>query len=88
MKQAEFKSLLFVDVVDRATAEPTSPPGGSKYYRRPWLQLRDERVDSGARTVGELRADRVRAFYRATSAADRGLLGSLRRVFGGVPSSN
>jgi hypothetical protein len=88
MKQAEFKSLLFVDVVDRAAAEPASPPGESKYYRRPWLQLRDEMVDSGARTVGELRADRIRAFYRATSVADRGLLGSLRRAFGGTPSSN
>jgi hypothetical protein len=84
MTQAEFKSLLFVDVVDRAAAEPAPPPGESKYHRRPWLQLRHEMVDSGARTVGELRADRIRVFYRATSVADRGLLGSLRRVFGGT----
>ena len=88
MNQAEFESLLFVDVADMAATEPTPQPDEAKYHRRPWLQLRDEMVDSGARTVGELRADRIRAFYRATSVADRGLLGSLRRAFGGTPSSN
>ena len=88
MKQAEFESLLFVDVADRAASERTPQPGEAKYYRRPWLQLRDEMVASGAKTVAELRADRIVAFYQSTSAADRGLLATLRNLFGGTPSSD
>jgi hypothetical protein len=66
MKRAEFESLLFVEVADRAVAEPTPPPGTDKYYRRPWLQLRDEMVAGGALTVADLRGDRIVAFYHAT----------------------
>jgi hypothetical protein len=88
MNQAEFKSLLIIDVADRAAAEPPAPPEESKYYRRPWLQLRDEMVASGAKTVAELRADRIAALYRATNASDRGPLSPIRRLFGGRPSPN
>ena len=88
MNQAEFESLLFVDVADMAATEPTPQPGEAKYHRRPWLQLREEMLASGAKSVAELRADRVVAFYQLTRAADRGLLSSLRSLFGGTPSSN
>jgi hypothetical protein len=88
MNQAEFESLLFVDVADMAATEPTPQPGEAKYHRRPWLQLRDEMLASGAKTVAELRADRIAAFYQSTRAADQGLLRALRGLFGGTPSSN
>jgi hypothetical protein len=84
MKQAEFESLLFVEVADRAAAEPTPRPGTDKYYRRPWLQLRDEMVAGDALTVADLRADRIVAFYHATQPANRGV----KSIFKGLLSGN
>lgn len=86
MKQAEFESLLFVDVADRAAAEPTPPPGTDKYYRRPWLQLRDEMVASGAETVANLRADRIVAFYHSTQPANIGVKSIFTGLFSGRSS--
>jgi hypothetical protein len=81
MNQAEFESLLFVDVADRAAAEPAPPEDADKYYRRPWLQLRDEMIASNAQTVAALRADRIVAFYHSTNGADQGLLSALKSRF-------
>jgi hypothetical protein len=86
MKQSEFESLLFIEVADRAAAEPTPPPGADKYDRRPWLQLRDEMVANNAHTVGELRADRIVAFYHCTNSVTGGLLSAIRGLFEGSPS--
>ncbi len=52
-----------------------------KYYGRPWLQLRDEMIASEAKTVAELRADRIVAFYHSTNPPRRGLLTALRDLF-------
>ena len=85
MTQAEFESLLFIDVADRAAAESSPPHGKPKYYGRPWLQLRDEMMASRAQTVAELPAKRIAAFYHATRPANGGKR-VLGRLFGG-PSS-
>ena len=87
MKQAEFESLLFVEVADRAAAEPAPPPGKPKHYGRPWAQLRDEMVASGAKTVQELPASRILVFYQLTRPANGGVLSTLRRFFGGTSAS-
>jgi hypothetical protein len=87
MKQAEFESLMFVEVADRAAVEPPPQPGTLTYYGRPWTQLRDEMVASGAMTVEGLPADRVAVFYRVTKSADEGTLSTLRSLFGGRSSS-
>jgi hypothetical protein len=82
MKQEEFESLLFIDVADRAAAEPAPPPDADKYYRRPWLQLRDEMIATDAKTVAELRADRIVAYYHSVNARGSGLLTALRDLLG------
>lgn len=87
MTQAEFESLLFIEVADRAAAEPPPPPGEPKYYGRPWLQLRDEMVASGAETVAALPAKRIAVFYQATRPANGGVKKMLKGLFGG-PSSH
>lgn len=84
MRQAEFESLLFVEVADRAATEPAPSANEGTYGGRPWTRLRDEMLGSGAKTVEELRADRIAAFYKATNRADRGVLSSLRGLFGGA----
>lgn len=87
MTQAEFESLLFIDVADRAAAESSPPHSKSKYYGRPWLQLRDEMAASGARTVAHLPAKRIAVFYYATRPGNGGAKRVLRGLFGG-PSSH
>ena len=87
MTQAEFESLLFIDVADRAAAESSPPHGKPKYYGRPWLQLRDEMVASGARTVADLPAKRIAVFYYATRPGNGSAKRMLRGLFGG-PSSH
>ena len=86
MTQAEFESLLFIDVADRAAAESAPPNDKPKYHGRPWLQLRDEMVASGARTIAELPAKRIAVFYHSTRPANGGAKKVLRGLFGG-PSS-
>lgn len=81
MKQAEFESLLLVEVADRAAAEPDPPPGTDKCYGRPWLQLRDEMVACGAQTVAELRPDRITAFYYSTNPPVAGPLNAVKGLF-------
>jgi hypothetical protein len=39
------------------------PPLHPAYYGRPWTQLRDEMVASGAKTVKELKPRRIAVFY-------------------------
>ena len=83
MTQAEFESLLFIEVADRAAAESPPPHGKPKYYGRPWLQLRDEMVASGAHTVADLPAKRITTFYQATLPGNGSARSILRRLFGG-----
>jgi hypothetical protein len=79
MRQMEFTSLLFVDVEERAAAEAGCPlPGKPAYYGRPWTQLRDEMVVSGAKSVAELSASRIAVFYHSTKVARGGLLLRMR----------
>jgi hypothetical protein len=87
MKQAEFEALLFVDVADRAATEPPTQHGKPKHYGRPWTQLRDEMVASGAKTVQELPSNRILVFYQLTRPANGGALSTLRRFFGGTSAS-
>jgi hypothetical protein len=82
MDNAEFESLLFVDVADRAAGEAVPPHDKPKYYGRPWLQLRDEMVASGAPTVAELPAHRINAFYRSTQSGHGNTTRIFRRLFG------
>jgi hypothetical protein len=84
--QADFESLLFIDVADRAAVESPPPHGKPKYYGRPWLQLRDEMVASGARTVAELPAKRIAVLYHATRPRHGGAQRVLRGLFGGASS--
>jgi len=86
MKQAEFESLLFVDVADRAAAEPVPAPGTDKYYRRPWLRLGDEMVAGGAETVAELRAAQIVALYHSTQPANTGVKSTFKGLFSGRSS--
>ena len=69
---AEFETLRFIDVADRAAAESPPPHGKPKYYGRPWRQLRDEMVASRAQTVAELPAKRIAVFSHATRPANGG----------------
>jgi len=85
MKLVEFESLMFVDVAERASAEPAAPSGEPRYQRRPWTQLRDEMLASGAKTVDELSAKRIALFYRSTRSADGGVKSLFRSVFGASP---
>jgi len=80
MRQTEFESLMFVDVEARAAAEAGPRPGKPKYYGRPWTQLREEMVTSGAKTVGELSTNRVAVYYHSTKPADRSAVHRLRRL--------
>ena len=82
MQPAEFESLLFVDVQERAAAERTPPEGRPKYHGRPWTQLRDQMLASGARSVGELPERAIAAFYSSTGSVDRGVMGALKELFG------
>lgn len=83
MKQAEFESLLFVDVEERAAAEAAPEEGKPRYQGRPWTQLRDEMVASGSLTVGAVPPKQVVFFYRSTRSADGGVLTALRGLFNG-----
>jgi hypothetical protein len=83
VKQAEFKSLLFVDVADRAASERAPAPGGSTYEGRPWSRLRDEMLAGGAESVGELRSSEVVVFYHLTQSASGGVLSAFRNLFEG-----
>jgi hypothetical protein len=79
-RQTDFESLMFVDVVERAGSEAGPPQGKPKYYGRPWTQLRDEMVASGARTVGQLSTNRVAVYYHSTRSAYRSVFDSLKRL--------
>jgi hypothetical protein len=83
MQQAEFESLLFVDVEEYAAAEHTPPEGKPKYHGRPWTQLRDEMLAAGAMSVAELPDRAIEIAYRSTKAAHRGVRSTLRGLFGG-----
>jgi hypothetical protein len=87
MKPEEFEALLFIEVADRAATEPPPEHGKPKHYGRPWTQLRDEMVASGAKTVHELSSSRILVFYQLTRPANGGALSSLRRFFGGASAS-
>ena len=78
---------MFVDVEERAGAEAGPPQGKPKYYGRPWTQLRDEMLASGARTVGELSANRVAVYYHSTRSAYGSVIDSLKRLFGTTSSA-
>ncbi|HET8752092.1 MAG TPA: hypothetical protein VFM43_06155 [Gaiellaceae bacterium] len=79
MKRAEFESLLFVEVADRARDESASARSDRG---RPWTQLRDEMLASGAKTVEELRAERIATFYKSTNATEGGVLAAFKGLFG------
>jgi hypothetical protein len=81
MRQAEFESLLFVDVEEHAAAERIPPEGKQKYFGRPWTQLRDEMLASGAMSVAELPANLIAGFYRSTKSADGGVVSAFRGLF-------
>jgi hypothetical protein len=83
MQRVDFESLLFIDVEERAGAEPAPQPGHPKYHGRPWTRLRDEMVATGSRTVAELPPSKVRLSYRSTRSGDEGGTKFLRRLFGG-----
>lgn len=87
MTQREFESLMFVDVERRAAAEAGPQPGKPKYYGRPWTQLREEMVASGAKTVGELSTNRVAVYYHSTKPGDRSAVHRLRRLFANALST-
>jgi hypothetical protein len=82
MQQAEFESLLFVDVEENAAAERTPAEGGAKYDRRPWTELRDRMLASGALSVAELPERTIEGFYRSTGSANRGMVNALKGLFG------
>jgi hypothetical protein len=86
-RQTDFESLMFVEVEERATGEAGPPQEKPKYYGRPWTQLRDEMLASGARTVGELSTNRVAVYYQSTSSAYGSVIGSLKRLFGTASSA-
>jgi hypothetical protein len=79
MKRAEFEALLFVEVADRARDESAFARGDRG---RPWTQLRDEMLASGAKTVEELRAEKIASFYKSTNAAEGGVLAAFKGLFG------
>jgi hypothetical protein len=81
MHKADFESLLFVDVEERAAAERTPPEGKPRYHGRPWTQLRDQMLASGAMSVGELPERTIAAFYRSTGSVDRGVMSALKELF-------
>jgi hypothetical protein len=83
MKLADFESLLFVDVEERAAAEPTPQPGHAKYHGRPWTRLRDEMVVNGSMTVADLPSGQIKLFYRSTKSGDEGGKAFSQRLFGG-----
>jgi hypothetical protein len=85
-RQTDFEALMFVDVEERAGGEAGPPQGEPRYYGRPWTQLRDEMLASGARTVGELSTNRVAVHYQSTRSAYGGVIDSLKRLLG-TPSS-
>lgn len=83
VKESEFELLLFVDVEERASAEPDQQPGKPKYSGRPWTRLRDEMVATGVRTITELPAGQIRLFYASTKSTDDNAKSIFRRLFGG-----
>lgn len=88
MRRTDFDSLVFVEVEERAGTEAAvSPHGTPKYYGRPWTQLRDEMLASGARTVRELPTSRVAAYYYSTKSADGSVTLLLQRLFGTASSA-
>jgi hypothetical protein len=86
-RQTDFESLMFTDVEKRAEGDAGPPQGKPKYYGRPWTQLRDEMLASGARTVGELSTNRIAVHYHSTGSAHSGLVDSLKRLFGTTSSA-
>jgi hypothetical protein len=86
-RQTDFESLMFVEVEERAEAEAGPPQGRPKYYGRPWTQLRDEMLASGARTVGQLSPNRIAVHYHSTRSAYGSVIDSLRRLFGPASSA-
>ena len=85
MRQAEFESLLFVDVEKRAATEPAPAAGEPRYYGRPWTRVRDEMLATGSLTVGDLPRRDIARFYRTTNSEDNGggVMSALRGLFGG-----
>jgi len=83
MDHTEFESLLFVDVEEHAAAESAPPEGKPKYHGRPWTQLRDKMLATGAMSVAGLPDRVIEISYRSTKSADRGVRSALRGLFGG-----
>lgn len=83
MRRAEFESLLFVDVEERATAEPVPQHGEPQYHGRPWTRLRDEMLATGSETITALPANKIELSYRSTNSLDRSVTRFFRHVFGG-----
>ena len=83
MKQAEFESLMFIDVEERAAAEPAPEVGKPKYHGRPWTRLRDEMLASGSPTVADLPAKQIALFYRATKSTEGSVMSAFRGLFNG-----
>jgi hypothetical protein len=94
MDHSEFKSLQFVDVAARASYEsayestpawePAPPPGRPNHRARLWLGLRDEMTASGAKTVADLPAERIAAFYHSIESGDGSASSVFKRLFGGA----
>jgi hypothetical protein len=81
MHKADFESLLFVDVEERAAAEHTPPEGKPRHAGRPWTQLRDQMLASGSMSVAELPERMIATFYRSTGSVDRGVMSALKELF-------
>ena len=65
---ARFEDMTVAQVRARAASEGAVQRGKPLYADRPWTQVRDEMVDSEARTVGDLPRARIRALRAATRA--------------------
>ena len=87
---SEFKSLPFVDVAARASFEsgydrtPVWEPYPSNGKPKHWLRLRDEMIASGAKTVADLPAERITAFYHSIESGDGSASSVFKRLFGGA----
>ena len=83
MTREAFEALLFVDVADRARAEPGPLPGPHSEHGRAWRRLRDEMLAKGASIVGNLPPARISSYYDSTgAAAEGGLRGAFQSLFG------
>jgi hypothetical protein len=66
--KAKFEDMTVAQVHARAAGEGAVRRGKPLYANRPWTQVRDEMVDSDARTVGDLPRSRIRELRAAIRA--------------------